>query len=378
MDKNQKLIIVITMFASCLGVSSMASSYNFTKSASYSTSGTVDVKDRTYEITDIILSAGYSDASCTVNGLQGQTLSNDEIENFFVEDKDVTDSYDNHFVKLKRYYVSMSQASNGVMTYKLSTTKKDSSYFVCPYFYDKDGNEIEYAYYGKYKGSISGEKLCSKSGSSLTATYNTTLDSFRNYAKANGDQYHQTDWCTVFTAQIIFMCMYKTTQASNFMEYRSSGSNTILGNGDKYLGIEDIVGNGYECVDGMVVRSGTTLDACSISWANKISDYKSNLTTNQSYLIGATKTTAYISKKYYSEGKPILSLFPKEMNGSTDGTTYYCDCFTFNSSYSPNSTFWGAFSKAYSSNGLFCLASHSNWDLSSAVITSRLHAKKLN
>ena len=69
MLKNKKLIITIATFTCCLCISSMASSYVFTKSASISTDGSVDVKTRTFGPTDIVLTAGYSDASCTVKDL---------------------------------------------------------------------------------------------------------------------------------------------------------------------------------------------------------------------------------------------------------------------------------------------------------------------
>ena len=294
-----------------------------------------------------------------------------DVTNFFVANADVTDSLGNHFVKLKKFYVSITEESDGTLTYKVAHEKLDDSYFLNPYFKDKDGNEIDYAYYGKYKGYVSSSKLCSKSG--VTPTYSTTIDNFRTYARNNSANYHQTDWPAVFTAQIMCMVAYATTQAENILSYRSYGATT--GAGTQILGIEDIIGNGFEAVDGVVFRSGSTLAASSVSWADKISDYASGLTTNQTTLSGATGSSGgFISKKYFVNGKPALSIFPKALSGSE--TTYYCDKMWYNSSNSPNSTWWGA-SSANSVNGLFYLDCSYSWSDTYSYCGSRLHAKIL-
>lgn len=296
-----------------------------------------------------------------------------DVTNFFVASTDVTDSLGNHFVKLKKFYVSITEESDGTLTYKVAHEKLDDTYFLNPYFKDKDGNEIDYAYYGKYKGYVSSSKLCSKSG--VTPTYSTTGDSYRTYARNNSANYHQTDWCAVFTAQIMCMCAYATTNAENILSYRSCGSAT--GSGTQIFGIEDIVGNGYEFVDGVVFRSGSTLTASSVSWADKISDYASGITTNQTTLSNATSGSSgsYISKMYYVSGKPALSIFPKSLSGGSS-TTYYCDAFYYNSSNSPNSTWWGA-SGAYSYYGLFYLNCYDSWSVTDSIYGSRLHSKSL-
>ena len=339
-----------------------------TKKDKKPSSTTITITDYNYGITG----AGQSSPSLTRTlSNSGKTATSQDLIDFFVADTDVTDSLGNHFVKLKKFYVYMSQDSNGVMTYKLSHYKVNSNYFLNPYFKDKDGNEIDYAYYGKYKGYVSSSKLCSKSG--VTPTYSTTIDNYRTYARNNGANYHQTDWCAVFTAQIMLMCVYATTQATNILTYRSYGSAT--GSGTQILGIEDIIGNGYEDVDGVVFRSGSSLAASSVSWADKISDYASGITTNQTTLTGATGSSgSYISKMYYVSGKPALSIFPKALSGSS--STYYCDAFYYNSSNSPNLCCWGA-SVSSDSYGLFCLRCDHAWSDASSVIGARLHSKSL-
>ena len=299
------------------------------------------------------------------------TPTQEVMTKFFVADTDVTDSLGNHFVKLRKFYVSITEESDGTLTYKVAHTKLDDTFFLNPYFKDKDGNEIDYAYYGKYKGYVSSSKLCSKSG--VTPTYSTTIDNYRTYARNNGANYHQTDWCAVFTAQIMLMCVYATTQATNILTYRSYSSAT--GSGTQILGIEDIIGNGYEDVDGVCFYGGSALGSCAVAYDEKISDYKATTTTNKTTLTGASGSSGYIKTMYYASGKPALSIFPKTTGGSS--STYYCDYFYMGSSSgSAYLSYWGADS-AYDRYGLFYLNSYYSWSNSDSVIGARLHSKSL-
>ena len=304
---------------------------------------------------------------------EGLTPTSDDIIDFFVDNLDVTDSLGNHFVKLKKFYVCITEESDGTLTYKLSHYKVNSNFFLNPYFKDKDGNEIDYAYYGKYKGYVSSSKLCSKSG--VTPTYSTTIDNFRTYARNNSANYHQTDWPAVFTAQIMCMVAYATTQAENILSYRSYGATT--GAGTQIFGIEDLIGNGYEAVDGVCFNGATALSSCSVAWDDKISDYKATTTTNQTTLSGASgsyNNWIYITKMYYVSGKPALSIFPK-IAGSGSATTYYCDAIYFSNS-TQRSVWWGA-NGANSYYGLFCLNCDNSWTYTDSVFGSRLHSKSL-
>ena len=294
-----------------------------------------------------------------------------DVTNFFVANTDVTDSLGNHFVKLYKFYVSITEESDGTLTYKVAHEKLDDSYFLNPYFKDKDGNEIDYAYYGKYKGYVSSSKLCSKSG--VTPTYSTTIDNFRTYARNNSANYHQTDWPAVFTAQIMCMVAYATTQAENILSYRSYGATT--GAGTQIFGIEDLIGNGYEAVDGVCFYGASSLASCYVAYDEKISDYKATTTTNKTILTGATGSSGgFISKKYFVSGKPALSIFPKALSGSE--TTYYCDKMWYGTSSSTYSSWWGAYS-AGSNDGLFFLSCYYSWTYTSSNFGSRLHSKSL-
>ena len=373
MLKNKKLTILALIFISFLCISSALGEYIFTKSDSENVDGNTIIAGRQFP--DIILKAGYENTSCTVqSGIDGSEVSLDDVEKFFIQDKDVEDLYGNHFVQLKKYYINMSQDSEGIITYNLSSTKLDDTYFVCPYFKDKDGNEVDYAYYGKYKGSVTDGKLCSKSG--VTPINCTSIDSIRSFAKENGEEYHQTDWCAVFTAQIMFMCAYKTTKSTGIIPDRGKLQTTGTAT-EQILGIEDLTGNGMEMVDGIVVRGGSSLDEVTISWADKISDYAADLATNQTVLTGATGSSGeYISKMYYGDDQPALSLFPKELGGSN--STFYCNSFDYGTTVDQTYvTFWGA-SGWYDYDGIFYYQSNRNWGYRNGTnVCARLHAKKI-
>ena len=403
MLKNKKFIFIISTFICCLCISNMVSRYVFTKSASYSIDGTVDVKDRTFGVTDIILKVGYKDTSCVVQDADGNDISKDVIKDFFVENEDVTDKYNNHFVQLKRYYVSMSQDTSGgdedgVITYKLAKTKKDSSYFVCPYFKDKDGSEIPYAYYGKYKGYVdSNYRLCSTSVDNPYPTnyVSNPIENFRTYARKNGDQYCTTDWCAVFTVQIMMLCYYKTTN-TRIKYYQRIDINKI-GLGDVAdrlcLGIEDIVGNGVECVDGMQLKYEN--NKLTLLYENNISAYSSSITNNEtdiSYLLKLKKLNdtdynCFIKHMNYVSGSPILSLFPKEYNQNDSFTEsyseYYCNRFYLYSFDNDTIKYadWGSYGTTYLYCGPFFMSMHefsATKDEGNYYETSRLHAKILS
>ena len=164
LDKTDKILSMILLGILPTCILTASGIFIYPKDDQKSMDGKLDIVVREYD-PDIVFNAPNSDASVSIttyNDYAGMTGS--ELESFFVNDYDVEDSYGNHFVELKKFYIFMEQDSEGVLTYKLSHEQLNEDYFVCPYFYNKDGNEIDYAYYGKYKGYVEEEKLYSKSG----------------------------------------------------------------------------------------------------------------------------------------------------------------------------------------------------------------------
>ena len=173
------------------------------------------------------------------------------------------------------------------------------------------------------------------------------------------------------------MTVYKTAQVKNFLSPRSCGCKT--GSGKLIFGIEDIVGNGLELVDGIVFRTGDSLTTSTISYETKISDYKNgeNITTNQTTLTGAVGSDGgFVTEMYYKKRQTSLEYFAKTLSGSAN--TYYCDNFYIRGAKNAKRTEWG-WDQGDDGRGLFYLGSTFNWsDSINARISARLHAKKLS
>lgn len=296
----------------------------------------------------------------------GLTQASQELHDFFVANEDVTDSNGNHFVQLKKFFVKI-LGTDYVTGYQVSHTKIDDSYILCPMFYDKDGNEIDYAYYGKYKGYVASNKLYSQSGK--TPTYSTTIDNFMTYARNNGsNEYYAIDWATAFTAQIMFMIVYANTKYDAFFTCRGYGSMTgDGGTTSTFLGIEDMVGNGHEMLINVSKLSGSNR----FYYKDYIGDWTSGAITSGNYFDGRSENSGYQSKHLYNTDKPIVTMFPSELNGSE--TTFYCDYYIY-LKYG-RLLYWGNIRD--SDGGLFYLYNDPKWNETNTSIGSRLCAKKL-
>lgn len=400
MNKNKKIIALTAIFACCLGVSSVTANYVFSKSDSKSTSGNVDVKDRSYsdekaDLSVITLKSGYENGSCVVQGANGVELTTDDVQNFFVatnEDGtsalDVTDSKGNHFVKLNRYYVNMSQDGT-ITTYKLSKTKVDDTYFVCPYFM-LGTDEVEYAYYGKYKGSVSGGYL--RSDKDATPLVSTSIDQCRAKAvQYGGFKQFITDWTAVFTAQIMYMCYFKSVNAG--------GSDVSI------LGIEHLVGQILEYVDGIqysYTYTSSSNFSSEISWFennyNYYSEFVNSDAEDREYMINHG-TYAYssvslrdygisievanycvMSKIYSDNHTAFLSLFPGSFYPDFSLSVYYhtkLSNWSDTHDSNPKVIVWGTPSIIYNYNGVFFLDCFANWKSTNTEVGTRLHVKSL-
>lgn len=297
----------------------------------------------------------------------GLTQDSQELHDFFVANEDVTDSNGNHFVQLKKFFVKI-LGTDYVTGYQVSHTKIDDSYILCPMFYDKDGNEIDYAYYGKYKGYVTNNKLYSQAGK--TPTYSTTIDNFMTYARNNGsNEYYAIDWATIFTAQIMFMIVYANTKYDTFFTFRKYGSTTGSGGTTStFLGIEDMVGNGFEFLVNVAKQSGSSR----FYYKNYIGDWTSGIIASGNYFDGAPASSGYTSKHLYNVDKPITTMFPSELAGSS--TTFYCDYYEYNNASA--TIIFGAIGN-YDNEGLTFLKCLNPWSFTNSNLGSRLCAKKL-
>lgn len=207
---------------------------------------------------------------------------------------EVKDSYGNVFIKIPKFY-----AMKTFDTWKICAEKLDGFDTL---FKDGDGNEIPYVLVGKYKASISDNKLCSVSGVSIAVSQ--TMDEFRTLAQANGSGYQLTDYYIRSIIEMLFVIEFATTDSQSIMtgltnvsaSHTTGGTDGVLTPSGqqtdrtsasyqcKYRGVEDLWGNVWEFVDGISFQDS------SVYISNTPSDYSAGKITNTYTLVGYRPT----------------------------------------------------------------------------------------
>lgn len=141
-------------------------------------------------------------------------------------------SYDgNAMLQIKKFYISSSttvEDEHTVFTFKLSDTKKDSSY-TCWGFVNDQGEEQPYAYYGLFHGYIdNNSKLRSMSGITLSNyTHTSTFSTMSTAAQANGSGWDISNYPLENAIGLVLMMLYKDVNpmfinqdsSDNYREY---------------------------------------------------------------------------------------------------------------------------------------------------------------
>lgn len=195
-------------------------------------------------------------------------------------------------------------------------------------------------YLGIYKGFLSGSKLRSLKGKTITATQ--TIGTFRTQAQANGSGYEQSGFYQLTFRQAMFILKYKTldSQTAVGQGYVKSDHTAAIATGGteawgmdceliknsnptymtdqehhvKCFGIEDFWGNIWEWIDGLVSDSSRNV----LTANSNFNDTGSGYTNNGNGGVAAN-TGGYMSKP---QGSTKAGFVMKEKNGSA--TTYFC------------------------------------------------------
>lgn len=281
-------------------------------------------------------SVGYTWTKNSTSGII--TTDFDTIFNF----EEVTDSNGNVFIRIPKMYFKRTAD-----TIQLSDHSQTG--FAChPLFLNESGQEMNYFDVGKYKGSYGNSELHSY----VNATPNgLNISMFRDGARENNDydnaayQYQIGDLRYLSWLWMFWMVVFATRQTEDVMGttwYSYSGATTgntnslvnnnltypksICGqdpttNSFKLFGIEDVVGAGYEFIDGV------TFNSANVYYSLQPSKYVNEATSSTiGYLtLGYTRTT--VSHPIVSMGldanQPAIML-PNNASGGS-GSTYYCD-----------------------------------------------------
>lgn len=254
--------------------------------------------------------------------------------------REVTDEAGNVFIKIPKFYSKITENADGTYKHQLSGLRYEG---FSTLFVDGKGNEIDYVLVGKYEGSGSSARLYSKSGQNILV--HIRMDSLRTAARANGRGYQQYDFLIDLIIKELFLIEFATTQSQGIMRgyvdqgtaaiqtgrtdtiSTPSGSDTSNTDGQhamKYRGIENLWGNTYNYVDG-ILFSEEKIYVC-----YDPAGYQAGEVGSSYIYVGNRDTTTegYVRKVQPLPGNPLLQYVTA---GGGGATTYYCDRCMFSS-----------------------------------------------
>ena len=232
------------------------------------------------------------------------------------------------------------------------TNDPDASGFK-EYAHERGSTTKDVFYYGAFMGYYNNTSLRSLSGKTPTASL--LLESFRNSAQANGSGYDLIGFYQLIYIQAMYILKYKNLDSQSMIGtgfVKSTNTGVIATGGTetwgmdceviketqptymtdqehhvKLFGIEDLWGNIFECIDGLLGNSSYEILTATENFNNSATGY-----TNQGSSGFSAYTVNYMSKP---QGNSECGFFFKEASGSA--TTYFCDKNTI---YSAASIFW--------------------------------------
>lgn len=241
------------------------------------------------------------------------------------------------------------------------------------------------AYRGAYEASISGGVM--RSVSAVAPAVNSTRATFREYAKARGNEYSQNDYYLVRLWQCMYLLLYGTRDSQSAIGSGRVASGQSLppidtgimndkpfcwgdasgSSGMKFLGTENFYGNVYEFVDGLTIVDYV----CKITEdPNKYDDVGTN------YEIAAGTVPSGVSGSYIKEMQATndAPFLPSIVGGSA--TTYFCDALWTNSG--TNVASFGGGWQDDGQAGAFCWNFYQNASAADSHIGSRLCRRKVS
>lgn len=292
-----------------------------------------------------------------------QQLSYDSSNNYWVDENNAQYT-GNVFRKINKFYKQISVNTNGYRTgFRIAIANECPTGFYCPaYFTNEDGSEMDYHLIGVYKNNHSNSKLRSISG--VTPNY-TTGTNYQNYGKNASNTVincFAKDWRSDQLICDLFMIIFATrnTQsiwtnwrtyqqvtgsANNIRALSQNGFNTST-YAPLFLGIEDIIGNGFEYISGIFFNGSSIYISKTPS--------TDNATITGKTLLGYTRTTTTSTREImrmgYDANEPDCEYANAYVSNSSYNT-YYCDAVYYSSS---GTVLYKGASGVYAYYGLFC------------------------
>lgn len=274
-----------------------------------------------------------------LNGVENRKLNPNNYAKFADNnrDADITTYGQDVMVKFPRRGLSIRTIGSEIhITFTDDPDAKDFNY----YAFTRGLLRKEAFYYGAYKASVNASKMYSSSGK--TPKVNTTIGNFRNYAQARGSGYDQIGFYQRTYAIACYILLHQSlNSAEKIGRGKDSGSAVIATGGSntwgmdselaranyptyltdgahniKCLGIEDLWGNCWELVEGIVTQNYNIATATS-GFNN----------TGKGYVSRGIATYWGASGAYISAiaGNNEMGFYPTAGIGT--GSTYFCDGF---------------------------------------------------
>lgn len=176
------------------------------------------------------------------------------------------DKSGNVFIYIPKFYSKFSVNQDGTTSLQISRDKLKG---YSTLFIDGEGNELDYILYSAYESSGDSFRLYSRSG--FVPTTSLTMDVVRTASCVNGTNYQQLDYLSTLIVNQLFTIEFATMNSQNIFPgytglvttnagFSKTGSTDVLdydsgyiADGSfKYRGIENVYGNCWKYVDGVV------------------------------------------------------------------------------------------------------------------------------
>lgn len=290
-------------------------------------------------------------------------------------------------VKIPAFFIKVTRQSNGKPKFEIDDTIPDlygsngkPGFMVHPAFKKPNGQIRPYFLWGAYKGYVQGTQLRSVAG--VLPTVNKTKASFQDASRQGRNiNYGISSIYEKWAIQLLFYTEFGTLDSqeacgrgivdmtwedglTNNTELRLTGQSNALGdrsgyldngNGNgkcsmRYRGIEDLWGNVWEFISGVLLTDTGwryTNDHSKMDVASSMALYSKDMTQKV--------TNGYITDMEYPVGLE-WTFMPKATGGGS--STYYCDYYWSHDPGEENIVLSGANWSAASAAGVACLSCH--------------------
>lgn len=193
----------------------------------------------------------------------------------------------NVMVEIPKTYYKYEYSTDGDTTHSWNISSREIEGYEPHPAFVKAGKEVDYRYYPAYLGSLVDGKLMSVSGA--YPQVNKTRQQFRDYARANGEGWHQIDWHLYELVALLAIIEFNTMNIQDALGQgrtalsggawsngsyiginglsdrlgNESGNYTYSGDADdvnadlsfmSYRGCENLFGNVWRMIDGINIR----------------------------------------------------------------------------------------------------------------------------